>query len=56
MSKIKNKKLFEDDLVKQIVKNAVIRAINLKISINDVTIFINENFDKIVNDIIVKHE
>lgn len=56
MPKIKNKKLFEDDLVKQIVKNAVIRAINLKISINDVPAFVNENFDKIINSVITKHE
>ena len=54
MSEIKNKRLYEEDIVKKIVMVAVTDAIGADLQPYEISKFVKENFDSIVQKIIKK--
>jgi hypothetical protein len=49
---IKNKRLYEEQIVRQIAISLITDAINKEINVDDVKDYVRDNFDKIVKKIV----
>lgn len=54
MSEIKNKRLYEEDLVKKLITIALVDAMDANVKKDEINKFVKEQFDVIVQKIINK--
>ena len=56
MQSVKNKRLYEEAIVREIAEAAIVKVIKDKIAVSDVNDYLNKNFKEIINGIIKRTE